>query len=336
MTALAARPPLHILSMSSIQSGSRRQSARLQQKEDHADSTSVANTNGHHNTVAPVTKVQTSASNPRKRKKNYDEEDDGFVFSRVKKKKPRQSIAAQPDPPVAPAAQAPAPISAPAASLAPTEQVSESIRPSKPKTIKKDVPVASKATKTQDEVQEAPSKKRQKRRMSFSTPATKEPKVLRRSKRLSTDPQPDQGSPSVKPPQELRPPKIRKEKVDKQRPPAQQQNHGLPPIEEPPQAVPLAPPQIEDDSHSATKIALPFADTPVISRNKAMREGKSGKTERRSSLGLRGRRASSLIDSGTSNGKLDKYITFGTKRLTDYSSSSCRGRISRLLQAHRK
>ncbi|KAF2873596.1 Mis12-Mtw1 protein family-domain-containing protein [Massariosphaeria phaeospora] len=50
----------------------------------------------------------------------------------------------------------------------------------------------------------------------------------------------------------------------------------------------------------ATKIMLPFADTPVITRNKEMRKGtKEG--HRRSSTGLRGRRASSLIDSGLSN-----------------------------------
>ncbi|KAF2736084.1 hypothetical protein EJ04DRAFT_463783 [Polyplosphaeria fusca] len=51
---------------------------------------------------------------------------------------------------------------------------------------------------------------------------------------------------------------------------------------------------------AATKIMLPFADTPVITRNKEMRKGnKDG--HRRSSTGLRGRRASSLIDSGQSN-----------------------------------
>ncbi|KAL6715440.1 hypothetical protein ACLMJK_006401 [Lecanora helva] len=47
----------------------------------------------------------------------------------------------------------------------------------------------------------------------------------------------------------------------------------------------------------ATKIALPFADTPRIQRNKDMRKTNAA---RRSSLGLRGRRASSLIDSGKS------------------------------------
>lgn len=52
------------------------------------------------------------------------------------------------------------------------------------------------------------------------------------------------------------------------------------------------------------KITLPMADTPVIQRNKDMRTAaKSEKGNRRSSLGRRGRRASSLIDSGTSNGE---------------------------------
>ena len=50
-----------------------------------------------------------------------------------------------------------------------------------------------------------------------------------------------------------------------------------------------------------TKVSLPFADTPVIRRNQEMRKG-SGDGQRRSSLGMRGRRASSLIDSGKSNG----------------------------------
>ncbi|EER38601.1 Mis12-Mtw1 family protein [Histoplasma capsulatum H143] len=49
------------------------------------------------------------------------------------------------------------------------------------------------------------------------------------------------------------------------------------------------------------KIALPFADTPVIQKNKEMRMEKSQKGQRRSSLGRRGRRASWLIESGVSN-----------------------------------
>ncbi|KAI1270573.1 hypothetical protein F5Y18DRAFT_368757 [Xylariaceae sp. FL1019] len=53
-------------------------------------------------------------------------------------------------------------------------------------------------------------------------------------------------------------------------------------------------PRVDGVSSSKT-IALPFSDTPVINRNKEMRK-KTG--NRRSSLGLRGRRASSLISAG--------------------------------------
>lgn len=65
-------------------------------------------------------------------------------------------------------------------------------------------------------------------------------------------------------------------------------------------------PHQEKESH-ATTIALPFADTPVISKNKEMRMGK-GKGQRRSSLGMRGRRASSLIESGASNGESRRIL----------------------------
>ncbi|KAI8625750.1 hypothetical protein F5Y19DRAFT_242782 [Xylariaceae sp. FL1651] len=55
--------------------------------------------------------------------------------------------------------------------------------------------------------------------------------------------------------------------------------------------------QRREDISGAKKIALPFSDTPIINRNKEMRK-KTG--NRRSSLGMRGRRASSLINSGHS------------------------------------
>ena len=54
-------------------------------------------------------------------------------------------------------------------------------------------------------------------------------------------------------------------------------------------------------AHSPLKIALPFADTPIIDRNKRMRKI-SGQNRRRSSSTFRGRRASSMLDSGSSNG----------------------------------
>lgn len=53
-----------------------------------------------------------------------------------------------------------------------------------------------------------------------------------------------------------------------------------------------------DASKHSTVISLPFSDTPIINRNKELR--KKGNVTRRSSLGMRGRRASSLIENGHS------------------------------------
>ncbi|KAI1402318.1 Mis12-Mtw1 protein family-domain-containing protein [Hypoxylon fuscum] len=50
-----------------------------------------------------------------------------------------------------------------------------------------------------------------------------------------------------------------------------------------------------EKTSESKQIALPFSDTPIINRNKEMRR-KTG--ARRSSLGMRGRRASSLIENG--------------------------------------
>jgi kinetochore protein Mis13/DSN1 len=142
----------------------------------------------------------------------------------------------------------------------------------------------------EDDGSKEPAKKRR-NKMSFSTPDIRAEKPVRRSKRLSDEAERRDGSPQRKtrrkdeePLTESRRPQEVSRPLERQKTPIQ------------------AEPNVSDD-HSATKIALPFADTPVIRKNKAMREGKSGKGERRSSLGLRGRRASSLIESGNSNGK---------------------------------
>lgn len=57
------------------------------------------------------------------------------------------------------------------------------------------------------------------------------------------------------------------------------------------------------------RIQLPFADTPVIKRNKEMRKASAENGSRRSSSGMRGRRASSLIDEGRGNGEYD-FVQF--------------------------
>ncbi|KAK4546932.1 hypothetical protein LTR36_001664 [Oleoguttula mirabilis] len=63
-----------------------------------------------------------------------------------------------------------------------------------------------------------------------------------------------------------------------------------------------------EEEEKIMRIALPFADTPVIRRNKEMRKG-SADGSRRSSSGMRGRRASSLIDEGRGNEASDTSPT---------------------------
>lgn len=91
------------------------------------------------------------------------------------------------------------------------------------------------------------------------------------------------------------------------KPPRKKQSAAAPP-EEDSEDVQATPDQqqhmdasLERDPN-ATKIALPFSDTPINNRNKEFRKkGGSGKGEgRRSSMSMRGRRASSLIESGHS------------------------------------
>ena len=79
--------------------------------------------------------------------------------------------------------------------------------------------------------------------------------------------------------------------------------------------------QVDKNRHG-TKIALPFADTPVQNRNKQMREKAAGKQKsRRSSSGIRGRRASSLLDSGNSNGESCMALSTSSN-ITDTNASN--------------
>jgi kinetochore protein Mis13/DSN1 len=164
-----------------------------------------------------------------------------------------------------------------------------------------------------------PAKKRQKKKMSFSTPDASDKQPVRRSKRLSDENQATDSQHRTRRKADEEPPRATNEqskdhtplrvpksrKVDKQQE-QKTEAQGEPREEEP-----------ENERHSATKIALPFADTPVIKRNKEMRENKGKKGERRSSLSMRGRRASSLIETGNSNGKygairIDSRLTGAT------------------------
>ncbi|KLU86487.1 hypothetical protein MAPG_05499 [Magnaporthiopsis poae ATCC 64411] len=91
------------------------------------------------------------------------------------------------------------------------------------------------------------------------------------------------------------------------------QQSRLEPVATPRMQMDAADPDDDDDRHhdhndgggvgssvdGGKKIALPFSDTPIINRNKELRK-KGAASGRRSSLGMRGRRASSLIENGHS------------------------------------
>jgi kinetochore protein Mis13/DSN1 len=291
MTTLIARQPLQTLSMSSSQRGPRRLSARLQEKED-----AQPHTNGYHlgsknQTLSsttdnpqtrrgqdkpPATKkrrigesAQTFAgwSHPMGRRltenTEYDEDEDGFVFTRARARKPRPSTSKI--------------TSIPEQAVAGTENGQH--------------PEANNLVQRYEEPDSKEPSKKRRTRMSFSTPNVRPEKPVRRSKRLSDEPDRRDGSPQ---------PKARRKDEAQAEDAKRPQEVKRPPEQD---KTPLPSQADVEGDPSATKIALPFADTPVIRKNRAMRERKSGKGERRSSLGLRGRRASSLIDTGNSNGE---------------------------------
>ena len=86
------------------------------------------------------------------------------------------------------------------------------------------------------------------------------------------------------------------------------------------------------------KIALPFSDTPVIKRNKEFRR-QASQGHRRSSTGLRGRRASSLIESGSDGERThhsNSIVVPEQRGLTTIGSVTTPRRAScRVLQTHR-
>ena len=200
----------------------------------------------------------------------YDEDEDGFHFSRAKAKKPRaaETLAAETDKPKA----------------APT---------------------------TTDEKLSRSTSTRAKRTLPDAPPEEQDGSRHRRSARLSSDKLPapaaaptkakDTSKLKAKPAAQPKPAPIN---APKDVPPAKAHENELRPLKTPRvqelQADHRADEQIAEPKEP-TKIALPFADTPVIQRNKEMRKN-SAQGHRRSSAGLRGRRASSLMDAGLSNG----------------------------------
>ncbi|KAL4878607.1 Mis12-Mtw1 protein family-domain-containing protein [Aspergillus karnatakaensis] len=194
----------------------------------------------------------------------YDEDIEGFQFSRITNEKQR---APKEDGPVVPAPEEPAPQPSPRRGRPPKKRVE--------KTDAAPEPEKTSETKGKRSTRGRPK-----------TVAQPEPQP---------QPQPERSTRSTRKRDEGEQPPVEK-KRRKGRPSKsheEQRNGFVSP--EPPQA-------------GTSTIALPLADTPVIQRNREMRGKKSSKGNRRSSLSMRGRRASSLIDSGASNALPHKKV----------------------------
>ena len=285
--AIVTRTPLHTLSMTGAQTnGIKRKSLRHlnndpdedapPSKKPKAPSTTTSSRNASQNTVKKAKKGE-SGPDPRsdaqmlmRSRPAYDEKDDDFTFTRARTRKAKAKT-----PDVAPEPEFTAAAAAPAAEAQPAQK--------QPPPVDDNAPI---------EATQPPRKKPRK-----TLPTTPEPATRRRSKRLSgNSPVHDQAPATSKPASESQ---------------SQQTNPATPPpapeIEE--NVAPAADRSPAVDQGELTihkkrgpaKIPLPFGETPVLRRNKEMRK-LSAEKSRRSSSGMRGRRASSLIEAGSSRG----------------------------------
>jgi len=306
MLEVISQTAAHAFGMSSSQRSSRRRSARLAfDDEEDARPTKKAKTTettttvptkqpSTRKTVATTKKAKTSKTGYSASARNasvqdegsrraivrgsadtvaaYDEDEDGFHFSRAKSKKPRatEAKAADTDKPKA-------------APIATDEKLSKST-----------------STRTKRTLPDAP-------------PEEQDGSRHRRSARLSGDKLP---APAAAPAQTKATSKLKAKPAAQPKPAPIDAPKDVPPAKaHETELRPLKTPRVEElhadhradeqiaEPKEPTKIALPFADTPVIQRNKEMRKN-SAQGHRRSSAGLRGRRASSLMDAGLSNGGL--------------------------------
>ncbi|RAH80610.1 hypothetical protein BO86DRAFT_124809 [Aspergillus japonicus CBS 114.51] len=299
--------------------GGRRSSRRLS-KQDKGEENATATANG------------TSAGEKKRKLVPVDEEeDDGFQFTRIATKKPK------------PSTEKVQPALLPAIShlnTAPQPSPRRG-RPPKKKVVEEKVEPAAVAMETTMETTKTRRKTKQSEGMSKRT-TRGAAKAKETQPEPEPEPQPDpEQEPESQPPAQAqpepqperakrstrkrdqwetvplekkrrkgRPSNSRKEEQQKQ-----QQQQLTPQPEPEPQQHPrraslrngyVSP---EPPQAGTATISLPLADTPVIQRNREMRGKKSVKgNNRRSSLGMRGRRASSLIDSGASNALPHKKV----------------------------
>jgi kinetochore protein Mis13/DSN1 len=270
MTTIFARSPLESLPMAANRPSTRRRSVKQAFEDDDAP----APTSKRPRTEVNGTSKRANGATKKTAKAAYDEDDDGFQFSRRTSKRTTKAQAVP--------AQEPIPEEAPL-----------------------------KTTRAQDPLPAKPTTRRKKTSITVVDIETSDTQKRRRSTRLSGDKEQLEVRPKVTEPSAARRTK-KSAPVEKERkkqitpaPEAQPEQKSAFVGTKTPTQNELTVAKKRDPN--AQRIMLPFADTPVITRNKEMRKG-SKDGHRRSSTGLRGRRASSLIDSGMSNGKSEHCI----------------------------
>ena len=277
------RSPLQSIGMNGAGTQKRR-SARLSHDGTEGDEppTKKTRVNGAQTPTISTTEQDgaTNVAGKTKTRKAYTEEVDDFAFRKGsrKVKESKQPVVRNPT-----AEQ----------DLMPPPPLKDAPRskPSKPSVVSAP---ASRSAPEEEALPKPPPKKVRRR---FPTTPEREAaeKPARRSKRhsseqLSSDPQPSPHRPAhakshANAERSPSPEKARPITVEKKR--KRDENGG-------------------EEEQKTMRIALPFQDTPVIRRNQEMRKG-SRDGHRRSSSGMRGRRASSLIDEGRGNGMFHSH-----------------------------
>lgn len=274
MTTIFARSPLQSLPMATNRPTTRRRSVKQAFEDDDAPAPKRSKTEA----AGASKRVNGATSKAAKAAKAaaYDENDDGFQFSRRTSRRTTKAQAV---------ATAPAPT--------PDE---EAVKPARPT----------------DALPAKPTSRRKKNSIAAVDPEFSDSHRRRRSARLSGDNEQLEVRPKAADATATK-------RVKKSAPTEKERTKRITPAPEAQTEEQSAFKGVQTPTQNelhvtkkrdpnAQRIMLPFADTPVIARNKEMRKG-SKEAHRRSSTGLRGRRASSLIDSGMSNGECGLIIS---------------------------
>ncbi|KAF2126621.1 hypothetical protein P153DRAFT_346576 [Dothidotthia symphoricarpi CBS 119687] len=261
MTTIFARSPLESLPMAANRPTTRRRSVRQAFDEEDVVVSKRAKVEGPGTAKRGAAAKASAVAKKAAKTAAYDENDDGFQFSRrTSKRTTKTQISLTAPEPIPEEPRAPAALPLPA----------------------------------------KPSARRKKDTLAVVEPDSADSQKRRRSARISGDREQLEVRPKVTQPLAPKRTKksapVEKAREKKQITPAPEEKSAFSGVQTPQHGTQVA----TKRDPNAQRIMLPFADTPVITRNKEMRKGgKDG--HRRSSTGLRGRRASSLIDSGTSN-----------------------------------